>query len=959
MPKWKDAGAGIVVTNDDDDEQDGNRSDRENERPADNTMNSPLPSPVANWKYSAARAYENLNRILTDVKLLGADVDILMTPRLTRRLHSAVESAFSDGDDAISPVGGGEQRGEEGGTEDDVRREEHEEADERRCTAEEEERDSDDESTFADERRSAEESMRKQWAEEEAKRKSNIATEEKNRMKVDATVAAANRLLAEKQKREEEKRLVERIEEQKKLVERILRARGRRSKGREIEDERCKDDDEIAAEKAFVDERRQRMEERGLEDERREDDDEIAAEEAFPDGCGRMMEEGGMEHERCREGEWIAAEETVAITPRVRIGRAMTIPPRVDERGRRMEEVGIEHRRRKAELEESEERRRMAEEEESEREAAATAAEEMRRSAVRRRTRIIKKIQKHQLEEEDEEEEEREGEREASEAQKIQTECRPLAEMEHSQRIREEARIEVIKKLEVDTNRLLVDELEAAVTEAERRRRAIEEAQDSSRKKLENEANRLLTERHKLLGGANLAERILQARRRRTQEGGVEDERRKEENENAIKESMIEEGGRRMEEGGIEHERRKEEHEEAEEMRRLAENKEMERERQMHMEREKQRDKERVREKEREKERERERKRERERERELKREAAAAAAEEKMRAEERMREEEEEEDRKRKFAVEREMRKKVEAAVAETESRQRAIKEARDVKKKELAEKEKCEEQHKLVERILLAANNDAKVKNAHYSVLNISPTSTMTEIKKSYRKLALRLHPDKDRYATPNSAEAFKAITCAYDVLKDASSRSEYDRAQSSVVLKGPPSAFNTFPSGTRITVQSTDTRFTNLNGQQGSILGYDVVADLYLVKVDHHCEPIWSKKSALFQNVIVCLRAAKAKELGAFFVTLLSYYKDHSGGCYQASYPDVKKMTTRTAYLRAEQFIIPNGTVVHVDDGVYGMVVDWKERVDQHSTADGSYYEVGLSHSVGVRIQMANIRL
>ena len=213
MPKWKDAGAGIVVTNDDDDEQDGNRSDRENERPADNTMNSPLPSPVANWKYSAARAYENLNRILTDVKLLGADVDILMTPRLTRRLHSAVESAFSDGDDAISPVGGGEQRGEEGGTEDDVRREEHEEADERRCPAEEEERDSDDESTFADERRSAEESMRKQWAEEEAKRKSNIATEEKNRMKVDATVAAANRLLAEKQKREEEKRLVERIEE--------------------------------------------------------------------------------------------------------------------------------------------------------------------------------------------------------------------------------------------------------------------------------------------------------------------------------------------------------------------------------------------------------------------------------------------------------------------------------------------------------------------------------------------------------------------------------------------------------------------------------------------------------------------------------------------------------------------------------------------------------------------------
>jgi hypothetical protein len=34
----------------------------------------------------------------------------------------------------------------------------------------------------------------------------------------------------------------------------------------------------------------------------------------------------------------------------------------------------------------------------------------------------------------------------------------------------------------------------------------------------------------------------------------------------------------------------------------------------------------------------------------------------------------------------------------------------------------------------------------------------------------------------------------------------------------------------------------------------------------------------------------------------------------------------------------LCPVLTTVHV----YGMVVDWKERVDQHSTADGIYYEV-----------------
>ena len=68
---------------------------------------------------------------------------------------------------------------------------------------------------------------------------------------------------------------------------------------------------------------------------------------------------------------------------------------------------------------------------------------------------------------------------------------------------------------------------------------------------------------------------------------------------------------------------------------------------------------------------------------------------------------------------------------------------------------------------------------------------------------------------------------------------------------------------------------------------------------------------------------------------------------------------MMKRTAYLRAEQLVIPNGTVVHVVDDVYETVVDWKERVDQHSTADGSYYEVRLSHDVGVQNQMKHIRL
>ena len=317
-----------------------------------------------------------------------------------------------------------------------------------------------------------------------------------------------------------------------------------------------------------------------------------------------------------------------------------------------------------------------------------------------------------------------------------------------------------------------------------------------------------------------------------------------------------------------------------------------------------------------------------------------------------------------------EEKQRVESAVAEIEIRQKAIKEAHDNKRREhekemnrlLHEREKVQEQAKLVEAVMRAAVNDAKDKNAYYNILDITSTATPVQIKKAYRKLALRLHPDKlGSYSTPNSLEAFNAVACAYDVLKDVSSRREYDRQQNQCVLvsRGP---YTVIPIGTHITVQSTDTRFMKLNGQQGSIMGYNAISDLYLVKVDNLAESIWSKSSALFQNVVVCLRAIKAKELGAFLVTLKAYYRDSRGGCYEVICHDDMTgmiMRSRRAYLLPDQFIIPNGTVVHVESGAFGLVVDWKEKFDHITKVDSSYYEVRLSSDNICRVLMRNIRV
>ncbi len=61
------------------------------------------------------------------------------------------------------------------------------------------------------------------------------------------------------------------------------------------------------------------------------------------------------------------------------------------------------------------------------------------------------------------------------------------------------------------------------------------------------------------------------------------------------------------------------------------------------------------------------------------------------------------------------------------------------------------------------------------YAVLGVTATASADEIKKQYRRLAKKHHPDTNK-SDPKAAEKFKEISEAYRVLGDAKKRAQYD---------------------------------------------------------------------------------------------------------------------------------------------------------------------------------------
>jgi molecular chaperone DnaJ len=83
-----------------------------------------------------------------------------------------------------------------------------------------------------------------------------------------------------------------------------------------------------------------------------------------------------------------------------------------------------------------------------------------------------------------------------------------------------------------------------------------------------------------------------------------------------------------------------------------------------------------------------------------------------------------------------------------------------------------------------------------YYALLGVKKDASESEIKKAYRKLAQKYHPDANP-GDSSAEERFKEITQAYEVLKDDKKRKQYDQMRE--MLESGYVGFGSFPRGSR----------------------------------------------------------------------------------------------------------------------------------------------------------------
>ncbi len=163
--------------------------------------------------------------------------------------------------------------------------------------------------------------------------------------------------------------------------------------------------------------------------------------------------------------------------------------------------------------------------------------------------------------------------------------------------------------------------------------------------------------------------------------------------------------------------------------------------------------------------------------------------------------------------------------------------------------------------------------KKDYYELLDIPRTASPDEIKKAYKKMALKWHPDRNINNREEAEKTFTSINKAYNVLIDERKREQYDRhgemedgdMSGGVGFNGMPpdifNMFNMFNGGFQGTTQQ-DPNAVRMGAAPAKVVELKVsLEDLYCGKTIHHpisqlikCEPCNGRGAVDPANILKC---------------------------------------------------------------------------------------------------------
>lgn len=142
-----------------------------------------------------------------------------------------------------------------------------------------------------------------------------------------------------------------------------------------------------------------------------------------------------------------------------------------------------------------------------------------------------------------------------------------------------------------------------------------------------------------------------------------------------------------------------------------------------------------------------------------------------------------------------------------------------------------------------------------YYDLLCVKPSCTQDELKKAYRKLALKYHPDKN----PTEGERFKQISQAYEVLSNPDKRRLYDQGGEQAIKEGHSGGHGGFSSPMDI----FDMFFGGGGGRRRERRGKDVIHQLGVTLEELYNGAV--RKLSLQKNVICSKCEGRGGKKGA----------------------------------------------------------------------------------------------